>query len=88
MTSTSGSGRLAKNTLLNLIGLGTPVVLAFLSIPILIKGIGTDRFGVLSIAWMVLGYFSLFDFGIGRALTKSVAEYLGDQRHAEIPVLV
>lgn len=88
MTSTAGSGRLARNTLLNLIGLGTPVVLAFLSIPLLIKGIGTDRFGVLSIAWMVLGYFSLFDFGIGRALTKSVAEYLGEKRDAEIPALV
>lgn len=88
MTSTVGGGKLAKNTVLNLVGLGTPVILAFLSIPLLIKGIGTDRFGVLSIAWMVLGYFSLFDFGIGRALTKTVAEFLGDKRDAEIPVLV
>ena len=39
-------------------------------------------------AWMVLGYFSLFDLGLGRALTKMVAEKLGLGLERELPCLV
>jgi len=40
------SGRLlARNTVFNLIGQGAPMVVAIFAIPLLIKGLGTDRFG-------------------------------------------
>ena len=65
-----------------------PLLVAFFSIPRLIAGLGTERFGVLSLAWMVIGYFSLFDLGLGRALTRLVAEKLGAGKHAEIPALI
>jgi O-antigen/teichoic acid export membrane protein len=68
---------LARNTFWNLVGRGAPLLLAFLAIPILIRSIGTDCFGVLTLAWMVIGYFSLFDFGIGRALTMLIARSIG-----------
>jgi O-antigen/teichoic acid export membrane protein len=61
---------------------------AFFSIPRLIASLGTERFGVLSLAWMVIGYFSLFDLGLGRALTRLVAEKLGAGKHSEIPALI
>lgn len=77
-----------RNTFLNLIGQGAPLLLAIFVIPILIKELGTDRFGVLTLAWMVIGYFSLFDLGIGRALTKIVAEKLGAGQKEEVPALV
>lgn len=48
---------------------------------------GTERFGLLVIVWMGVGYFSLFDLGIGRALTKLIAERLGDGRAEETAVL-
>ncbi len=64
------------------------MLVAFFSIPRLIAGLGTERFGVLSLAWMVIGYFSLFDLGLGRALTRLVAEKLGTGKHAEIPALI
>ncbi len=83
------SGRLlARNTILNLIGRISPLVVAIFAIPILIKGLGTERFGVLSLAWMLIGYFSLFDLGIGRALTKLVAEKLGAGENEKVPTLV
>ena len=64
------------------------MLVAFFSIPRLIAGLGTERFGVLSLAWMVIGYFSLFDLGLGRALTRLVAEKLGAGRQSEIPPLI
>ncbi len=65
---------LVRNALLNLVGQGSPLLVALIAIPLLIKGLGTDRFGVLTLAWIVVGYFGLFDLGLGRALTKMVGE--------------
>lgn len=64
------------------------MLVAIVAIPMLIEGMGLARFGVLAIAWMVVGYFSLFDLGLGRALTKLVAEKLGNSQGNEIPPLI
>jgi len=82
------SGRaLAHNAIWNLVGLGAPMLVAVVTVPLLINGLGPDRFGVLTLAWMTIGYFSLFDLGLGRALTKVVAEKLGAGQEEEIPEL-
>jgi O-antigen/teichoic acid export membrane protein len=82
------SGRLlARNTIWNLLGQLLPMAVAVVAIPPLIRGIGVARFGVLSLAWIVIGYFSLFDLGIGRALTKLVADKLGANEEHSIPPL-
>jgi len=39
--------------------------------------LGTDRFGILSLLWVVFGYFGFLDLGLGRATTKFAAEALG-----------
>ena len=31
---------------------------------------------MLTLSWMIAGYFGLFDFGLGRALTKAMAQEL------------
>ena len=80
--------RLARNVGWNLLGTGAPLLVAIVAIPILIEGLGTARFGVLTLAWMVVGYFSLFDLGLGRALTKLIAEKLGKGLDIEIPALI
>ena len=83
------SGRLlARNVIWNFLGTGAPLIIAIAAIPLLIEGMGTARFGVLTMAWMVVGYFSLFDIGLGRALTKMVAENIGKGMHEKIPVLI
>lgn len=82
------SGRLlAKNTIWNLLGNGAPLIVAVFCIPILIRGLGKDRFGVLTLAWALIGYASLFDLGLGRALTQLVAKKLGAGEEREIPSL-
>lgn len=70
----------ALNSFWNLAGMSAPLVLAAFAIPLLIHHLGVDRFGVLTLAWVLVGYLSLFDLGIGRATTKLLAEKmaLGD----------
>lgn len=57
-----------------MLGLLLPLLAAVLAIPVLIANIGTERFGVVSLIWVVIGYFSLFDLGLGRAVTKLLSE--------------
>ncbi|HCW93151.1 MAG TPA: flippase [Flexistipes sinusarabici] len=72
------SGRLlGRNSMWSLIGMVAPMLVALFAVPLLIEGFGKERFGLLSIIWMGIGYFSLFDMGFGRALTKLVSERLG-----------
>jgi hypothetical protein len=68
---------LARNVVWNLIGSGAPILVAVFCIPILAKGLGTDRFGVLVLVWALIGYASLFDLGLGRALRTTGALFLG-----------
>jgi O-antigen/teichoic acid export membrane protein len=73
----TSSRLLARNTLLNTGAQLIPMFAAFVAIPILIHALGADRFGVLTLAWAIIGYFSLFDLGLSRALTHAVASRLG-----------
>ena len=79
---------LKHNTLWNLAGTGLPLLLGALTIPYLIKMAGVEAFGVLTLVWALIGYFSLFDFGLGRALTQQVAAVRSSGRWAELPSLV
>ena len=54
-----------------------PAAVGLLATPAIVRGLGNERFGMLALAWLIIGYFSLFDLGLGRAVTKLVAE-----RHA------
>lgn len=82
------SGRLlARNSLLSVIGQLGPLVVAVFAVPILVRSLGVDRFGILTLAWTAIGYFSLFDLGLGRALTQSLSAAIGGGRTEELPSL-
>lgn len=76
--------RHAKNIAWNLIGLLTPLLAAIYAIPGLITELGNIRFGILSLIWIFVGYFSLFDLGLGRAVTQLAARKLGEGKNNEI----
>jgi O-antigen/teichoic acid export membrane protein len=76
--------RVVRNTLLNLSGQLVPLAAGLFAIPLLIAELGTSRFGVLTLAWIAVGYFGLFDLGLGRALTKMVAERVGTASEREV----
>ena len=69
-----------KNTFLhnvswNLIGFIFPVITAIVVIPFIIKNIGTERFGILTLIFSIIGYMNVFDFGLTRSITKQVVKY-------------
>lgn len=79
---------LARNSLLNLVGQAAPMLVAVAAIPPLIAALGAERFGVLALAWMAIGYFGVFDLGLSRALTQLVAEKLGGDGDADLSELI
>lgn len=76
-----------KDIAYNFFGNFLPLCIGIFTIPILIRFVGTDRFGIITLAWMLIGYFSLFDMGLGRALTQLTAKYIGQERYDDIPVI-
>jgi O-antigen/teichoic acid export membrane protein len=73
---------LARNTALNLVGFGSPMLVALVAVPLLVRGLGPERFGVLALAWMALLY--LGDLGFGSTTTRFAARALGRGGVAEI----
>lgn len=49
------------------------MVAALAAVPFLLLHLGQERMGVMSLIWVVVGYFSFLDMGLGRAVTVSVA---------------
>jgi O-antigen/teichoic acid export membrane protein len=89
MNANEITGRLiSRNWALSLFGQGLPIVIGILTVPWLLHYLGIEKFGVLSIAWALLGYVGQFDLGLGRATTKFAAECMGRSDNAKLPALV
>ena len=75
-----------RNTVLNFFGLVVPLAVGFVTIPMVVRALGNDRFGILALVWVVFGYFGLFDLGLGRTTTRYIADALG-RNETEAPGL-
>lgn len=76
-----------KNTVINFTGLVAPLIVGLYTIPQILLFLGQERFSLLTILWMVVGYFTLFDLGLGRAVTKIVADKIGQKLNDDIPII-
>ena len=65
---------LRHDTIWNLIGSGLPLLAAACLIPFSLDHLGNEAFGVLTLIWALIGYFSFFDMGVGRALTYELSK--------------
>ena len=82
------AGRPYKDILYNVAGQLVPLVAALVTVPRLMSSLGADRFGLFTLSLSIAGYFSIFDFGLGRVLTKSVAEKRALAAEGDIPRIV
>ncbi len=79
---------LGYNTSWSLAAQALPMLTGVLALPFLVRSLGTERFGLLTTAWLILAYFSSVDLGIGRAAMHFGAQALGRGAGHELPTLL
>ena len=58
---------MVKNASLNFGAKVLPLVVMGITIPYVIEGLGAARYGIFTLIWAVIGYFSVIDLGLGKA---------------------
>ncbi|MEH6549041.1 MAG: flippase [Pseudomonadales bacterium] len=67
-----------KNTAYNLIGSIAPIFISLVTIPLYLSQIGEARYGIIAIVGIFLGYFGLFDLGLGKAVNQRISSVKND----------
>jgi O-antigen/teichoic acid export membrane protein len=79
---------IARSSLWNLAGFGVPIAAALVAVPFVVRGLGVERFGILALAWAIMGAAAMLDLGFGRALTQVVARRRATGETTELNSLV
>lgn len=64
---------LIKNSMWNLGGFIIPTLVAIPSLGLLARYLGTEKFGLFTLAFAIVGYASIFDAGLTRAVIREIA---------------
>ncbi len=64
---------ISRNAAYNFVGAALPSVLTLVTVPLYLDLVGVERYGVLTLCWVLLGYASYLDLGLGPALARSIA---------------
>ena len=65
-----------------------PAFAALFVVRPLMNGIGADRFAVLTLGWVLIGYFTVLHLGLGMALTNLVSERVGARNTCDLAGIV
>jgi O-antigen/teichoic acid export membrane protein len=84
----AGARAMVSGVFWNALGRGLPLLLALVLTPVLVHQLGLERWGLFTLALAMVGVFGVFDFGVGQALTRALAERIGAGREAEATGLV
>ncbi|AOE83154.1 flippase [Pseudomonas sp. TCU-HL1] len=62
-----------KNSFWNILGFSIPIIVAIPAMGYLARALGVEKFGIFTIFFAIVGYASIFDLGISRAVIRAVA---------------
>jgi O-antigen/teichoic acid export membrane protein len=71
--------------------MGTQVLsalVAFGALPLIIHGLGSERFGLLTLLWSLVGYLSVFDLGSGQALLRYLPRHVAAGNGGEAALVI
>ena len=63
------------NSIYNVAGWGWSTILNIIIIPYMIYKLGYDQYGILSLVFLVVGYFAFLDLGLADAVVKYISHY-------------
>ncbi|HEY2451585.1 MAG TPA: flippase [Scandinavium sp.] len=69
---------LIKNSIYNLAGFAIPTIIAIPALGLLARLIGAESFGLFTLAFALVGYASIFDAGISRAVIREISLHRED----------
>uniref|UniRef100_UPI0023F8AB66 oligosaccharide flippase family protein n=1 Tax=Caballeronia sp. BR00000012568055 TaxID=2918761 RepID=UPI0023F8AB66 len=65
---------MVRNVAINFIGLILPTFVSLATVPAYIRLVGVERYGVISLVWTLIGYFSILDLGMSMAAQHQIAK--------------
>jgi O-antigen/teichoic acid export membrane protein len=63
----------ARNAGYNIAGTLIPLVVSVATVPLYIRVVGVERYGVLALCWLILGFLGFLNFGMGPAIAQRLA---------------
>jgi O-antigen/teichoic acid export membrane protein len=74
---------ISKHTTYNVAGAVLPLGVTLVTVPLYLGVVGIERYGLLTICWVVLGYLGFLDLGLGPAVSQRIASAPDDRDTAE-----
>jgi O-antigen/teichoic acid export membrane protein len=74
---------LLRNSLWNLAGSAFPALVALATVPLLIRGLGLEGFGIVTLIGSVIGYFGVLDINLSAGSIKYLAQFHAQDERAK-----
>jgi O-antigen/teichoic acid export membrane protein len=71
----SREGSFGENAAWSVLAWVVPSIAAFASVPIMVRGLGPDAYGLITLVAALTGYLGLIDLGLGQALVRYLSYY-------------
>jgi O-antigen/teichoic acid export membrane protein len=68
--------RFGRNVLYSSLSWLVPAVVAIIAVPITVRGLGADGYGVIALVGAISGYLGLLDLGLGRGIVRFIAMFV------------
>ena len=75
---------LIRNSVYNIAGFAIPTLVAIPALGILARQLGVEKFGLFTLAFAIVGYASIFDGGITRAVIREIAIFRDKKEEQKI----